>query len=207
MHARRLFLTGLALGLAILAPGLHATTVEPPSFDSLVSQSDYVVRAVVKSATPEWKESDGKRYISTHFELTVSEVVKGAPPSPLTLDLLGGRLDGVTFAVAGMPILEVGDDVVLFVYGAEKKLYPLVAMMHGVYPILREAKSGRSYVLRANGTPLYATADVSLPMDRTSVTQKKATATAPQPLTPAAFIQEIRQRANRSQVNPNVHEN
>jgi hypothetical protein len=206
MQARRFFMTGLALGCALLAPRLQATTVEPPSFDSLVSHSDYVVRAVVTSATPEWRESDGKRYISTHFELEVSEVIKGTPPSPLTLDLLGGKIGEVEFKVSGMPILEVGDESILFVYGPEKKLYPLVAMMHGVYPILREAKSGKAYVLRANGMPLYATADVSLSMDRPSAVLKQS-GTSVQPLTPAAFAQEIRQRASRVQTNRNVREN
>lgn len=207
MHSRRFFLTGLALGLAFLTPHLPATTVEPPSFESLVSRSDYVVRAVIKSATPEWKETDGRPYISTRFELEVSDVVKGTPPLPLRLDLLGGKIGEVEFKVSGMPILEVGDECILFVYGAEKKFYPLVAMMHGVYPILREAKTGNAYVLRANGMPLYAPADVSLPMDRPSTALKQSAPTSVQPLTPAAFIQQIRQRANPVQSNLNVHAN
>jgi hypothetical protein len=174
MHARRLFLTGLALSWAFVVPRLRATTVEPPSFDTLVSRSDYVVRAVITSATSEWKEAEGKPYISTHFELQLSEAIKGTPPSPLTLDLLGGKIGEVEFKLSGMPMLEVGDECILFVYGAERKLYPLVAMMHGVYPILREAKTGKSYVLRANGMPLYAAADVSLPMDRPSAALKQS---------------------------------
>jgi hypothetical protein len=196
-------LTGLALGLALLAPALRATTVEPPSFDTLVSRADYVVRAVVKSATPEWHETDGKRYISTVLELDVREVIKGTPPTPLMLTLLGGRIGEVEFAVTGMPIFEVGDESVLFVYGAEKKLYPLVSMMHGVYPILREAKSGQDYMLRSNGMPLYSTADVALPMSR--VSDVLATSATARPLTPSAFIQEIRRRAARG--TNTAHEN
>ena len=208
MQARRFLLAGLALSWAILTPGLRATTVEPPSFDNLVNQSDYVVHVVVKSATPEWKQSDGKPYISTHYELNVIEVVKGTPPSPLTLDLLGGKIGDVQFAVSGMPIIEAGDETILFVHGADKKLYPLVAMMHGEYPILHEAKSGKAYVLRANGMPLYAADDVSLPMDRPSAALKQSTATSSvQPLSPAAFIQQIRLRAGRAQSNPNAHAN
>lgn len=199
MHARRILVTGLALGLAFFTPHLRATTVEPPSFETLVNQSDYVVRAVVKSATPEWKESAGKPYISTHLELEVREVVKGTPPTPLTLDLLGGKIGEVELVVSGMPIFQVGDESVLFVYGAEKKLYPLVAMMHGVYPILHDTKSGQDYMLRANGMPLYSTADVSLPMEQLSTALKQSS--VPRPLTPKAFIQEIRQRFNRGQQN------
>ncbi len=204
MQARRYFLTGLALACALLAPGLRATTVEPPSFDALVNQSDYVVRAVIKSATPEWRESAGKRYISTRFELDVREVIKGTPPSPLVLDLLGGRMGEVEFAITGMPTFQVGDESVLFVYGAERKLYPLVAMMHGVYPILHQAKSGQDFMLRSNGMPLYSTADVSQPMDRPSAALRINAGT--RPLTPKAFIQEIRQRAS-SHPQPNAREN
>ena len=195
MHVRRLLLTGLAIGLALLSPRVLATTVEPPSFDSLVSRADFVVRAVVKSATPEWHEADGKRYISTVLELEVRDVIKGTPPSPLVLTLLGGRIGEAEFTVTGMPIFEVGDESILFVYGSEKKLYPLVSMMHGVYPILREAKTGQDYVLRSNGMPLYTPADVALPMCRASAALK-ANATV-RPLTPNAFIQEIRQRVTR----------
>jgi hypothetical protein len=201
MNARRLFLTGFAVGFALLASLLRATTVEPPSFDELVNRSDYVVRATVKTATPEWHETAGKRYISTHLELEVSEVVKGTPPSPLALDVLGGRIGDVEFAVSGMPIFQVGDESILFVYGADKKLYPFVAMMHGIYPILHETKSGTDYMLRSNGMPLYNTADVALPLYHPSSALKQSTPTPAHPLTPKAFIQEIRQRFSRSQPN------
>ena len=61
MNARRYLLTGLALGLSLL-PRLPATTVDAPDIDSLINQSDYVVRAVVKSATAEWREHAGQRH-------------------------------------------------------------------------------------------------------------------------------------------------
>jgi hypothetical protein len=195
MHARRFLLTGLALGCALLAPRLRATTVEPPSFETLVTQSDYVVRAVVKTATAEWKDGGGKPYISTRLELDVREVIKGTPPSPLVLEVLGGKIGEIEFTVTGMPGFQVGDDSILFVYGAEKKLYPFVAMMHGIYPVLHETKSGQDYMLRANGMPLYSTADVALPMERPNAALKQGSAI--RPLTPKAFIQEIRQRAAR----------
>lgn len=194
MHAHRFLLAGLALGLAGVTSRVAATTVEPPSVDRLVGQSDYVVRAVVKTATAEWKEKDGKPYISTRLEMEVREVIKGTPPSPLVLDMLGGKIGDVEFEVSGMPVFHVGDENILFVRGNQRTVFPLVAMMHGVYPILKDARTGQDYVLRCNGTPLYATADVSLPMSRAStVLQKNPSA---RPLTARAFIQEIRQRGN-----------
>jgi hypothetical protein len=196
MNARRYLLTGLALGLALLAR-LPATTVEAPDIDSLINQSDYVVRAVVKSATAEWREHAGQRYIGTKVELEIREVIKGSPPSPLVLDMIGGRVGEDELAIQGMPKFQVGDENVLFVHGEQRRMLPLVAMMHGVYPILREAGSGESYVLRSNGLPLYSTQDVSLPMNRLS-TVKQQNPSA-RPLTAATFIRQIRDRITNPQ--------
>jgi hypothetical protein len=196
MNARRYLLTGLALGLALLAR-LPATTVEAPDIDSLINQSDYVVRAVVKSATAEWREHAGQRYIGTKVELEIREVIKGSPPSPLVLDMIGGRIGEDELAIQGMPKFQVGDENVLFVHGEQRRMLPLVAMMHGVYPILREAGSGESYVLRSNGLPLYSTQDVSLPMNRLS-TVKQQNPSA-RPLTAATFIRQIRDRITNPQ--------
>lgn len=193
MNARRYLLTGLALGLTVLPPRLPGTTVEAPDIDSLISQSDYVVRAVVRSATSEWREYAGRRYIGTRVELEIREVVKGAPPSPLVLDLIGGRVGQDELAIQGMPKFQVGDENVLFVHGERRKVFPLVALMHGVYPILREARSGTGYVLRSNGLPLYSAQDVSLPMNRLSAVKRQNPAA--RPLTVDAFIRQIRDRA------------
>ena len=191
MIARRSSLLGLALLLSVRLP---ATTVEAPDIDSLINQSDYVVRAVVRAATPEWRQStDGRRYISTKVELEIRDVIKGAPPSPLVLDLIGGRIGQDELVLEGMPQFQVGDEHVLFVHGEQSKMYPLVALMHGVYPVMHEAKSGQDYVLRSNGRPLYSLQDVAQPME----TAKAARLTNPsaRPLTAAAFIAQVRARA------------
>jgi len=72
-----------------------------------------------------------------------------------------------------------------------------VAMMHGVYPILREASSGEAYVLRSNGLPLYSAQDVSLPMNRLSAVKQQNPSA--RPLTAGAFIRQIRDRVATSQ--------
>jgi hypothetical protein len=196
MNSRHYLLIGLALGLTLLAR-LPATTVDAPDLDSLINQSDYVVRAVVKSATAEWREHAGQRYIGTRVELEISEVIKGAPPSPLVLDLIGGRIGEDELAIQGMPRFRVGDENVLFVHGEHRKMIPLVALMHGVYPILRETRSGEAYVLRSNGRPLYSAQDVSLPMNQLSTLKQQNPSV--RPLTAGAFIQQIRDRVTTTQ--------
>jgi len=190
MMSRRSLLLAWCLVLFLRLP---ATTVEPPNLDSLISQSDYIVRAVVKSATAEWHESAGRRFIGTRVELEVREVIKGAPPATLVLNLIGGRIGEDELVLEGMPRFQAGDENVLFVHGEERKMLPLVALMHGVYPVLREAKSGQEYVLRSNGMPLYSAQDVALPLNQlSSVKQRNPSA---RPLTPAAFIGQVRARA------------
>lgn len=193
MHACRSLFAALALGLSLLSRPLLATTVEPPSLDSLVGQSDYVVRAVVKSTTPSWQEYEGRRYIRTAIELEVREVIKGTPPSPLVLDLVGGKIGEDELVIEGMPKFHVGDEHVLFVHGKERKLIPLVALMHGVYPVMREARSGQAYVLRSNGRPLYSADEVATPMSETSSIKRQNPLASP--LTVGAFISQIRQRS------------
>ncbi|SDS52050.1 hypothetical protein [Opitutus sp. GAS368] len=190
MTARRSLFLGLAF---LLSLRLSATTVEAPDIDSLITQSDYIVRAVVTSATPEWHQTtDGRRYISTRVELEIRDVIKGAPPSPLVLDLIGGRIGQDELVLEGMPQFHAGDEQVLFVHGEQRKMFPLVALMHGVYPVMHEAKSGQDYVMRSNGRLLYSLQDVAQPMEPAMTVRQDPSA---RPLTAAVFISQIRARA------------
>lgn len=190
MAARHLPLLGLLL--ALLPRPATATMVDAPDIDSLIGQSDYVVRAVVRSATPEWREHAGQRYIGTKVVLEVREAIKGTPPSPLVLNLIGGRIGPDELVVDGQPRFSVGDESVLFVHGEQRQMFPLVAMMHGVYPVIRVARTGEEYVLRSNGLPLYSAQDVSRPMtDPAALKQPNPLA---RPLSAAEFIRQIRAR-------------
>jgi hypothetical protein len=75
------FLPG-ALALFLALTSGQATTVRPPTFAELVNESDYIVRAKVKSVTSEWREKQGLRHIFTFVELEVLEVIDGTPPQP-----------------------------------------------------------------------------------------------------------------------------
>lgn len=193
MHARCSLFAALVLGLSLLPRPLPATTVEPPSLDSLIGRADYVVRAVVKSATPEWREHQGRRYIRTVVELEVREVITGTPPSPLVLELVGGKIGEDELVVEGTPRFHAGEQHVLFVRGKQRKMMPLVGLMHGVYPVVRDARTGTEYALRSNGQPLYSANEVSLPMSETSSIKRQNPLA--RPLTVGAFISQIRQRS------------
>lgn len=188
------YLLAALTGCLLLTPA-RATSVIAPEFDSLVSQADYIVRAEVTDVTSEWQVNDTGRHIITKVSLNVKEVIAGTPPSPLILEFLGGEIDGVSMKVEGTPTFYKGDENILFVRGNGRIFCPLVAVMHGCYPVMRDTKTGESAMLRSNGTPLYNESEVSLPMATLSKgTLAKKTK---RPLTAPEFASRI--RLSRSQ--------
>ena len=194
-------LRSLIAGLFLLLGAItgRATTVVPPEFVQLVNESDYIVRAVVKSVTSEWQVNQGQRAIFTLVELDVREVVAGTPPQPLVLQMLGGRVGEEALMVSGAPQFKVGQEDILFVQGNGRNISPLYAMMHGRYPILKESTTGREYVARSNQVPLQDTAEIALPMADGGATalQLRLKDTA-QALTPTQFIQQVKAAVNPS---------
>ena len=188
-------LAGFAL--ALMAIPAHATSVVPPQFDQLVNESDCIVRAVVKSVTAEWRGAPGDGSIFTRIELEVREVIAGTPAQPLILEMLGGKVGDQEMTLAGAPKFTVGQEDILFIQGNGRNVYPLVAIMHGRYPILKAAGTGREYVVRSNQVPLTDTAEVALPMTEGAAAAMQAKMKSPdQALTPAAFAQRVKAAIN-----------
>jgi len=174
-------------------PGLRATTVVAPDFDRLVNSADYVVRATVKSIASGWRpnpDKPGESYIGTNVELEVHEVISGTPPSPLVLDLVGGRIGDRELKIDGAPAFKVGDEHILFVRGNGRQVIPLVGMRHGAYPILRDKRTGDARVMRSGGKFLYDEREVSLP--ETAASPAPARDPQAKPLSPAEFANRIR---------------
>lgn len=183
--------------LALLPLATHATTVIAPSFDRMVASSDYIVRATVKSVTSEWRDNPdqpGQRYIGSRVELDVVEAIKGTPPSPLVLDLVGGRVGDKELTIEGMPKFQVGEENILFVKGNGRQIIPLVAMMHGKYNIRRNKLTGRDEVFRHNGDPLYDGQDLARAASTPDAASSR-TANAANPLTASDFATRIRNSA------------
>ncbi len=186
----------LCLGLAPLRT--NATTVVPPEFDSLVSQADYVVHTIVKSVTSELQVNQGQKRIVTFVTVQIRDVITGNPPDALVLQMLGGTVGNETMFVEGAPQFQIGDEDILFIHGNGTQLSPLVAIMHGRYPVVHDPKSNNDYVARNNGLPLFSEQEVSLSMEQTSNHPAGAV-----PLTKEQFINRIRQShqssSNRNQ--------
>ena len=190
----------VVLGLALLAGSrAMATTVIPPDFDQLVNESDYIIRASVKSVDSEFRTNSSGKTIFTKVALNVLEVIAGNPPSEVVLEVLGGKVGNEQMVLEGAPRFKVGDEDILFVRDNGRVIVPLVAMMHGRYPVLRDSNSGKRYMARENKTPLSDTAEIAQPMSKESGAAAGApetAKTASSALTPEEFVQRIKAAVN-----------
>lgn len=176
-----------------------ATTVIPPDLPQLANESDYVIRAVVTSVNSEFSERADGRVIVTKIGLEVRDVIAGKPPATVVLEMLGGRVGTQEMTVEGAPKFKVGDEDVLFVKNNGRAICPLLAMMHGRYPILRDTASGREYVARSNRVPLTDPAQISLPMAQGAAAEmQRRLADSAAAVTPAEFARQIRSAVDSS---------
>jgi len=192
MQVRRLPLCLAVLAWLALAPTSRATTVIQPSFDQMVGSADYIVRVEVNSVESSWRDNPsnpGDRYIGSRVTLTVKEIIKGTPPSPLVLDLAGGRVGEDELVIDGAPKFEAGDECILFVRGNGRTFFPVVGLMHGYFPVYRDPVTKRASVLRFNGRPLRNVQD----LDPAATGPAPATASS-RAMTPEAFRDRIRQQ-------------
>ena len=128
----------LALSALSAAPPLapraaHATVAKRATVESLTRQADLVARVVVRAQeVPKERGPHGEIY--TRSSLEVLELLKGEAPATLTLQQLGGTLDGLTLAVSGSASLAVGQEAVLFLKRDEGlPLVYLLSLAQGAY--------------------------------------------------------------------------
>jgi hypothetical protein len=185
----------LLVTLMCLSP-LQATSVAPPEFSQLVNEADFVVRAVVKSVTVVEKANPGKRTLPySMVELEVKQVIVGTPPSPVILEVLGGKIDGREMYIEGAPRFTVGEEAIFFVQGNRTQIFPLVRMMHGLYPIKKSTDTGREYVTRSDGEPMKSTVEVQRALHREDTNGNDPLATEALALSPESFVTQIRSAA------------
>jgi hypothetical protein len=176
-------------------PLAHATTVIAPTFDELVNEAQTIVRARVLAVRSAWAESPQGRVIKTYVTVGVEKQLKGTAAAQLTLEFLGGELEGQGMRVSGMPQFAVGQIEILFISGNGTRFCPLVAMMHGRYRVRADPATGREYLTRNDGVPLTSEHDVQLPQAENPIERQLKPVSAA--LSPAVFEQRITNQLSR----------
>ncbi len=166
MNLRRLLPDRLLAALLLLLtaiPALRAMSVIPPTFAELVAEANAIVRARVVSIQPYLDRTALGEVVRTRVTFEVETTLKGRHEGGLTLEFLGGEVDGRGLRVPGMPTFAPGATEVLFVTQQGAGLCPLVAAGHGRYRVLTDRASGREFIARNDATPLASEHDVQLP--------------------------------------------
>lgn len=96
----------------LLLPAASATTIQKLSFDQLTDTADIVVSGTVTRSWADW-DADHK-YIWTHYEVSVLSQLKGSAGSTVQIDEVGGVVGGSGMTVAGTPVYQTGDKVLVF---------------------------------------------------------------------------------------------
>jgi hypothetical protein len=138
---------------SLLAGGVLATTVIPPSFDDLVSRAQTIFQGTVSDVRSEWTGEGGQRHIVSYVTFNVDDAIKGNPGAKVTLNMMGGTVGAETMEVTDAPKFKVGDRDVLFVENNGTQFIPLVGIMHGRFHIKKD-ETGRDVVLTNDGAPL-----------------------------------------------------
>jgi len=82
------------------------------TLEDLASQSQSVVHGKVVRTWSAWDNNE--QVIWTHYEVEVSDSLKGTAQNKLVVSEPGGTVGATSMLIAGTPVYEVGEEIVLF---------------------------------------------------------------------------------------------
>lgn len=130
-------LTIVILTLLLASPA-QATTLMALEFDQLEQRSDLIVRGHVEQTESFW---DG-RLIVTETTIVVDECLSGECGTTHVVRQVGGQVDDLSMAVAGLRTFEPGDELVLFLHHvAERDFLVTTGQCQGIFQLEFEALS------------------------------------------------------------------
>ncbi len=135
--------------LAAASACLPAATLERLAMDDMISRSSAIVRARVTSSQAAFRGPAGPGgMIYTWYNLQVVESLKGANAAPVQVAVPGGFTQGLRQTIAGAPVLQNGQEYVLFIWTSRSGLPQLIGMSQGLFDIRRDLQ-GNTGVHRA----------------------------------------------------------
>jgi len=140
----------LALGVLLSAAGPSpATTLILQGTADLLEHSDTVLTGTVVSI--EARMHPEHQFIYTYVTLEVEEVLKGSAAvqgTTVTLEELGGEVNGVIHHVPGVPRFDVGQRVLNFAENHVGGYLRTYGMIQGNFTFETDAKSGEQILAR-----------------------------------------------------------
>jgi hypothetical protein len=136
------------VGIALAAVVANATTLARMSFGDLAQKSTAVARLRCQGSESHW--DGGELWTETRFE--VVERNKGSLAASITVRMLGGRADGFTSRVDGVPAFRAGEEVYLFLWGKPGEAYRVLGWSQGTFRILRDARTGAEKITQESSS-------------------------------------------------------
>ncbi len=137
--------------LAVVAgclASLSGSTLQRLSLNDMIQKSTMIVRGTVQPATSAVMRGS---LIYTHYQLSVTTALKGAPGASVDVAVPGGLLNGTQQPVAGAPTLAVGQDYVLFLWTSNSGLTQVIGLSQGIFNVSTNAQ-GQLMVSRGAAT-------------------------------------------------------
>ena len=128
---------------AFLAP-LPGSTLQQLSLDDMIRLSTVIVRGKTQQTASTYRNS----IIYTHYQVQVSETLKGTAANQLEMVVPGGAANQMQQTFAGAPTLAPGQDYVLFLWTSKSGLTQIIGLSQGLFVVTTNA-SGQLMVTRA----------------------------------------------------------
>lgn len=126
---------------------LWATTLQQLSTAQMTSASTAIVRGTVSGS---YTAMSGKT-IFTHYTVQVSETWKGTSVSTVDVAVPGGALNGLRQSFVAVPVLQIGQDYVLFLWRGSAGPTQLTGLTQGALAVQPGGNGQLTVSRRATG--------------------------------------------------------
>lgn len=131
----RLFRQLATLALCAASAVLQATTLERLSVEQMIEKSSAIVRARVIGHEGELRNG----LISTRYVVEVQESWKGSASGVIEVFVPGGVANGLRQTIPGAPVLETGDECVVFLWAGGSGRKQIIGLSQGLFNVVRDA--------------------------------------------------------------------
>jgi hypothetical protein len=138
----------LTLGLlGVLSATLPGSTLRQLSLDDMIRQSTMIVRGKAVAAPAAFHGS----MIYTHYQVQVSETLKGTAASQIDVVVPGGIARGADQRYAGAPTLLSTQEYVMFLWTSKSGLTQVIGLSQGLFSVVANP-AGQPSIVRAAST-------------------------------------------------------
>ena len=127
--------------LILMSQPTYALTVEDVSTKDMALKSDLVVMGKVIHRECKWEDANQKA-INTFSTIKIDKYLKGEGDEFIIVKQLGGKIGDITDVIDGIPFLNKGEEVILFL-SEFKGEYVIFSMALGYYKIEEDENNNK----------------------------------------------------------------